>query len=92
MLVLTTLYVGFRAVVVRTVWQPYLVAAVAAYTGATLEGIVIDTDHWRHYFLLLGMVWGLSIATRRAVARRRQESRMPPDATTLAPYPVFRLD
>ena len=91
MLVLTTLYVGFRAVVVRTVWQPYLVAAVAAYTGATLEGIVIDTDHWRHYFLLLGMVWGLSIATRRAVTRRRQELRMPPDATTPAPYPVFRL-
>jgi O-antigen ligase len=91
MLVLTTLYVGFRAVVVRTVWQPYLVAALAAYSGATLEGIVIDTDHWRHYFLLLGIIWGLSIATRRAVAGRRAGSQRPPQATTPAPYPVFRL-
>jgi O-antigen ligase len=91
MLVLTTLYVGFRSVLVRTVWQPYLVAGLAAYTGATLEGIVIDTDHWRHYFLLLGLVWGLSIATRRAGAGQRPQSRLPAGATTRAPYPVFRL-
>jgi hypothetical protein len=28
-----------------------------------LEGFVIDTDHWRHFFLLLGMIWGLAAAT-----------------------------
>jgi hypothetical protein len=26
---------------------------------------VIDTDHWRHFYLLLGMIWGLSAATFR---------------------------
>jgi hypothetical protein len=26
---------------------------------------VIDTDHWRHYFLLVGLVWGLFVATER---------------------------
>jgi O-antigen ligase len=89
MLVLTTLYVGFRDVVVRTRWQPYFVAVLATYAGASLEGIVIDTDHWRHYFLLLGMVWGLSIATRNAMARQRTDSLT--QVTTPAPYPVFRL-
>ena len=21
-------------------------------------GTVIDTDHWRHFYLLLGLIWG----------------------------------
>jgi hypothetical protein len=30
------------------------------------EGFIIDTDHWRHFFLMLGLVWGLSTATMTA--------------------------
>ena len=67
-LVLTTLLVGLRAVFVRTPWQPYLVLVLAAFTGAAAEGLVIDTDHWRHFYLLLGLVWGLSAATARGRA------------------------
>jgi hypothetical protein len=26
------------------------------------ESFIIDTDHWRHYFLLIGTVWGTVIA------------------------------
>ena len=37
--------------------------APAAFVGEVLEGFVIDTDHWRHFFLLLGMIWGLAAAT-----------------------------
>jgi hypothetical protein len=22
------------------------------------QGAIIDTDHWRHFYLLLGLVWG----------------------------------
>jgi len=40
-----------------------------------LEGFVIDTDHWRHFFLLLGMIWGLSAATYRHL--RRQPAALP---------------
>jgi O-antigen ligase len=65
-LVLATLYVGFRASLVRTAWQSYLLAGFAAFVGATLEGFVIDTDHWRHYYLLLGLIWGLAGATMNA--------------------------
>jgi hypothetical protein len=68
-LVLVTLFVGFRALVVRTPWQPYLVAVFAAYLGTVTEGFIIGTDHWRHYYLLLGLVWGLAAATENA---RRQ--------------------
>ncbi|MGB7259739.1 MAG: O-antigen ligase family protein [Pseudolabrys sp.] len=70
LLVLTTLAVALRSAFIRTPWQPYLVTAFAAFTGNVLEGAVIDTDHWRHFFLLMGIVWGLFAAT--ANYRRQQ--------------------
>jgi O-antigen ligase len=94
LLTLTTLFVGFRALTVRTPWQPYLLLALAAYVGSAFEGIVIDTDHWRHYYLLLGMIWGLAIATKRTMAGRRALSAVPlqsQPATESASSPVFRL-
>jgi hypothetical protein len=30
------------------------------------EGFVIDTDHWRHFYLILGIIWGLAAASRAA--------------------------
>jgi hypothetical protein len=65
MLLFSTAMVGLRTALVRTPWQPYLITAVAAFIGEMAEGFVIDTDHWRHFFLLLGMIWGLSAATFR---------------------------
>ncbi len=62
-LLAATFWVALRSVLVRTPWQPYLICAFAAFVGEVLEGFVIDTDHWRHFFLLLGMIWGLAAAT-----------------------------
>ena len=58
-----TLIVGLRFLRVHTPWQLYLLAAYAAFVGEAAEGMVVDTDHWRHFFLLLGLIWGLSVAT-----------------------------
>ena len=63
MLVVLTLVVGFRQCLVRTPWQPYLIAALGTFCGEAFESFIIDTDHWRHYFLALGLVWGLSVAS-----------------------------
>ena len=62
-MVLMTLLLGFRNCFATTPWQAYAIAAFAAFVGLFVEGFVIDTDHWRHFFLLLGIVWGLSAAT-----------------------------
>jgi O-Antigen ligase len=70
-LVLLTLVVGLRNVLVRAPWQGYLIAAFAAFVGEAFEGLIVDTDHWRHFFLVVGLVWGLSVASvnyRRAWA------------------------
>lgn len=65
--VVATLLLGLRTVRVPTPWQPYLVAAYATFVGEAFEGIIIDSDHWRHYFLVMGLVWGLSVATINSV-------------------------
>ena len=70
-LLLSTLWVGLRTVLARTPWQPYLIAAFATFVGEVLEGFVIDTDHWRHFYLLLGMIWGLAAATLNQTRQNR---------------------
>jgi hypothetical protein len=68
-LTLTTLARGLRAAFVAAPSQPFLIAAFATFVGVVVEGAVIDTDHWRHYFLLLGLIWGLSTASARQQSR-----------------------
>jgi hypothetical protein len=70
LLLLSTLTVGLRNTLVSTPWQPYLITAVATFAGEMAEGIVIDTDHWRHFYLLLGIIWGLAAATLRHARAR----------------------
>jgi len=40
----------------------------AAYLGAAVESAIIDIDHWRHYFLILGALWGMMVASRQYLA------------------------
>jgi hypothetical protein len=37
--------------------------------GVAGESAIIDIDHWRHYFLILGALWGLMVVSRPALAR-----------------------
>jgi O-antigen ligase len=68
-LLVLTLALGLRMAMIATPWQPYLIAAYSAFLATVIEGFVIDSDHWRHFFLLLGIIWGLSIATMNAQQR-----------------------
>jgi hypothetical protein len=70
-LALITLAFGLRYSFVATPWQPIMIAVYSAYTGMMIESLIIDSDHWRHVFLLLGVLWGLIAATRASVMRRR---------------------
>jgi hypothetical protein len=76
LLLISTIVVGLRNAFVRTPWQPYVITALAAFVGEVAEGVVIDTDHWRHFFLLLGMIWGLAAASRSQM--RRAPMKIPP--------------
>jgi hypothetical protein len=74
-LVAITLVFGLLNVAVPTPWQYYLITAYAVFAGEAFEGLIVDTDHWRHFFLVLGMVWGLGAATINF--RRRQAYGLP---------------
>jgi len=67
-LVVVTLVVGLRFVAVRTPWQQTYLAVFCAYVGVIGESVIIDTEHWRHYYLLLGLLWGLMAASRSYLA------------------------
>jgi len=69
-LVLTTLWLGLRTVFIDTPWRTTYLAVYCAFVGAAAESVLIDSDHWRHYFLLLGVIWGLMAASRPYTRRR----------------------
>ena len=76
-LVWTTIWFGLRYMLRDRPWQPYLLIGWIAICGHELIGNVIDTDHWRHHFMLFGIVWGC-IALEHKYQRRRARNAMEP--------------
>ena len=64
-LIALTLSVGFRSIWIRTPWQPFVIATYVSFIAMTFEGVWGDIDHWRHFYVLLGLVWGLAAAAKR---------------------------
>ena len=70
---LVMVVLGLRHVFVPAPWQATYIALYAAFLGEVGESYIIDVQHWRHYFLIVGLVWGLMVirpAARGAVAPR----------------------
>lgn len=66
-----TIVLGFRYLLRERPWQPYLMIAWVMIVGHALIGNVIDTDHWRHFYLLLGVLWGCFALEHRHMRRQR---------------------
>lgn len=64
-----TVVVGTSAMLSNATLRPLLIVAVTVFTATALEGVIIDTDHWRHYYIELALVWGLATAARTAPSR-----------------------
>jgi hypothetical protein len=63
-LVFLTVILGFRCLFVRTPFQRAYLAIFSAFLGAVGESFVIDTDHWRHFWMMLGAVWAMVAAAQ----------------------------
>lgn len=78
-------WLGFAAFFVLVVWtllaafpllfrsgpaQAVTQIAYVVFVGHILMATLIDIDHWRHFFLLLGLLWG-AIATDRMERHKR---------------------
>ena len=60
----STTVLGLRHALVRGATQPLFLVVYACFVGNAVEGFIIDIDHWRHFYLLMAMVWGLMVAER----------------------------
>jgi hypothetical protein len=58
LMVALTLYVGIAHLRVATRARPLFLIALAAFAATALEGVIIDSDHWRSFYILMAIVWG----------------------------------
>ena len=82
-----TIAAGFRILLRDRPWQPYLLCAYVAFIGNIGLGTFIDIDHWRHVYLLLGLIWG-AIALEYRHQRQLRPASQP---TSAAAIPLGRL-
>lgn len=62
-------------------WRPVVVATFATFLGHLVIHNVIDNDHWRHLFLIYGMLWGAYAAER--IAQRRESPAATPGSANV---------
>jgi O-Antigen ligase len=69
MMTLATCVFGLRHLFRRTLTRPLFLVAYAAFVAVAFEGFVVDIDHWRHFYLLMAIIWGLMIGDRAIAGR-----------------------
>jgi hypothetical protein len=62
-MVVLNLYVGMRMVFTRTPFQASAIAVFSCLVAMTFQGVQIDTEHWRHFYWMIGILWGFFAAT-----------------------------
>lgn len=77
-MIVWTIAGGFRILFRERPWQPYLLCAWVTLVGHVALGTVIDTDHWRHFYLLIGMVWGALALEAKFGAHYSRLAQRPP--------------
>ncbi len=70
----TTLVGGARILGRDRPWKPFLFCAWSIFLGHQFLGWVIDLDHWRHVYLLVGIIWGCMALEARYQRERRLAS------------------
>ncbi len=69
LMIVSTFIVGFKAILIRSPWQSTAIAVYCAFVSTSLQGVQIDTDHWRHFYWMLGLNWGLYAASAAYATR-----------------------
>ncbi|MEM8812085.1 MAG: O-antigen ligase family protein [Pseudomonadota bacterium] len=79
---LWTVVRGFPLVFKSADWSVMYRAAYVTFLAHVFGGLVIDTDHWRHLFLIYGIVWGCIIIAERDKLAQRAVASAPPRAVS----------
>ncbi len=66
---LCTFYMGIKTMFTRSPYQAFAVPVVATFIVMTLQGLQIDNEHWRHWFWMMGLIWGLFAAMQNYISQ-----------------------
>jgi O-antigen ligase len=72
LLVILTLWRGFAALARPSPYRLIMIPLMATFTMLVGESVIIDSDHWRHYYLIAGLIWGVSTAIGNAGPTRHR--------------------
>jgi O-antigen ligase len=80
---------AYLAMIGMTVWRALkylfipspnrliLIALFATYIPLLTEAVIIDIDHWRHFYLITGLIWGLTAGYAGTHQAERRASSSP---------------
>ena len=74
LLIGTTLWRGISFVVKNSPNRLLLIPLVSVFVPLAGEAAIIDLDHWRHFFLVAGLIWGVTAGYR--VTRPGENARL----------------
>lgn len=72
-----TLLVGGKTLLRPSPHRTLLIPVFATFVPMIMLSGIIDTDHWRHWFLVTGLVWGICAAYGTPVANGRSARLLP---------------
>lgn len=69
--IVTTVVISWRTVLTRTPFQSHAIVIFAGLVPHLVQNFQIDTDRWRHLFMIYGLSWGLAAISRRWLGEYR---------------------
>jgi len=74
LLIGTTLWRGLSFVVRPSPNRLLLIPLISVFLPLSVEAAIIDLDHWRHFFLVAGLIWGVTAGYPRI--KKGEEARL----------------
>lgn len=75
-LILMTIWRGVASLAINNPNRVLMIPAVATFIPLIMEAAIIDIDHWRHFFLIMGIIWGIA-AGYDVFDRKSSQRRLP---------------
>lgn len=66
-----TVVISWRTVLTRSPFQAHAIVIFAGLVPHLVQNFQIDTDRWRHLFMIYGLSWGLAAITQRWLGEYR---------------------
>jgi hypothetical protein len=70
----TTIWRGVSFVFRKSPNRLLLIPLISVFIPLSVEAAIIDLDHWRHFYLVAGLIWGVTAGYR--TVKKGEEHRL----------------